>query len=125
MIYSRKKIVLSLSVLALITSSSSQLLGMNQLCFYLNGKRQIESSSDHGNMKFYVEPKEFEGKDILDVLPLSEITRKEILDQFNTATENNTITHANYELENTNYTAEITPLSNQTDSAYFVKVCKK
>lgn len=122
MIFSSKAQFLILTCSTLITSSTGNIFGMNQLCFYLNGNRQIEAYSAHGDMEFYVEPEEFEGKDILDVLPFSNITREAILKKFNTATEENKIVDTAYDLENTNYTAEITPLSNQVDNSYFVKI---
>ncbi len=122
MILSRKTPFLILTLSTLITSYTGNLFGMNQLCFYLNGNRQIESYSAHGDMEFYVKPEEFEGKDILEVLPLSEITRKVLLEKFNTAAQENKIVDATYDLENTNYSTEVTPLSNQIDNSYFVKV---
>lgn len=126
MILSRKTPFLILTLSAVITSSTSNVFGMdNQLCFYLNGNREIQASSAHGNMKFYVEPKEFEGKDILEVLPLPETTRALILETINIVTKENKILDVTYDLENNNYTAEITPLCNtHLDTSYFVKVWK-
>jgi hypothetical protein len=112
-------------ILTLITSSGT-IFGMeNYLCFYLNGNREIEASSAQGNMRFYIEPKDFEGKDIVEVLPLADITRMLILKKFNQATKEKKSVDVDYELENNNFTAEITPLSSQKGNSYFVKVWQK
>lgn len=125
MILSSKTQFLILTFSTLITSSGT-IFGMeNFLGFYLNGNREIEASSAQGNMKFYIEPKDFEGKDIVEVLPLADITRALILEKFNQATKEKKVVDVDYELDNNNFTAEITPLSSQKGTSYFVKVWQK
>jgi argininosuccinate synthase len=69
-----------------------------------------------------VEQKEFEGKDIVDVLPLSQVTREMLVEKFNLAAKENKTVDAIYNLENVPYATEIIPLSNQKDGSYFVNV---
>ena len=124
MIFSNKNIVFTLVFLALVTSSANNTFAM-QLSFYLNNLRQIIAYGANEDMKYYEKPETFTGKDILDVLPLSNDSREEILNQFILAKEKKIITYVNYTLENSEYTSKIIPLCGKEGDSYFVKVTNK
>lgn len=94
----------------------------SQLDFYLNGDRHIEAYSAHGDMTFYEDPQEFEGKDILDILPYSKLTRERIMEGFHIASEKNEIVRVYYDVEGNEYAADILPLHGTKGKSYFVTV---
>ena len=134
MIFSQARISSIATFSILVASSTASIFGMegekpvhhhrtaNQLCFYLNGKREIEQCSNHGTMKFYKDKNEFMKQDITSVLPLSPEKQLYLVRRFERATKKNKVTHASYDLENAKFKATITPLSNESSNGYFVQV---
>jgi hypothetical protein len=121
---------------ALIATSATTILAMEekkekkqdkgQLCFIVDRDKKIESCFALAPMKFYKDRSEFLGKDITKVIPLtSEKTREKIIKGFNTAAKERKITHVSYEIagsEGTKFKAEITPLYNNNDYSYVVRI---
>lgn len=96
----------------------------NHLCFYVKeveGALEIKSYGKFG-MDYALKPDEFENKDMLNILPLSEQDRQNVALAFAQAGADNKITAVEYTLYQTQYTATITPLTSSSDINYVVKV---
>jgi len=69
----------------------------------------IITASSAQDLDYYVEPKEFLGKDMLSLLPLSADDRKKLIQGFRAASGNQTV-RVSYTLDQKQYVAKIVPL---------------
>ena len=98
-----------------------------RLNFIVNNDKQIMAYSKE-NMEFAIEPSEFVGKSIIDVLPLSKEDRESVAQGFCTAVEKNEVVKVPYLLdmlaEQKNFIAKIVALQyiEKDENMFFVKV---
>ena len=95
---------------------------MSRLNFIVTSDFLIEYFSSE-NMDYDLSPDNFVNKDIRLVLNLDEPYKTRVLEAFTNAEKSNVTVEVKYVLKETEYMAEITPLTNiKLNRSYFVKV---
>lgn len=109
-------------LMGMLSTSMQKEEGKARLNFLVDSDQLIlRYSKEH--MDYFIEPSDFVGKDITEVVPLNETDRKAVLSGFGKAAEKNETVKVPYTLDSENFVAKITPLKRENSRYnYFVKV---